>query len=160
MTSVSRTFLISSIWSWPQSQSILLKLLTVSTCLPGLLMELELLLNSSPIAATFCWREKVFSAREKFELLIAYHRKLALLPLPQQLMLRRVQPAQIVERHPRSVLVDDGEHCVPARAGTQFAQTKCVGHHQDQNYPFFTAPFHVRWINLGLFVRDRSVVVD
>ena len=73
-------------------------------------------------------------------------------------MLRRVQFAQIVERYPRSVLVDDGEHCVPARAGTQLAQTKCVGHRK-QNYPFFTAPFHVRWINLGLLVRDRSVVV-
>ena len=79
--------------------------------------------------------------------------------LPQQLVLRRAQFAQIVERHPRSMLVDDGEHCVPARAGAQLAQTKCVGH-QEQNCPGFTVLFHVRWINLGLLVRDRLVVVD
>ena len=40
-----------------------------------------------------------------------------------------------------------------------FAQTMCVGH-GEQNYPDFLAPFHVQWINLGLLVRARSVVVD
>ena len=82
-----------------------------------------------------------------------------MLLLPQQLVFLRVQPAQIVDRHPRSVLVDDGEHCVPVRARTQFAQKTCVGH-REQNYPDFPAPFHVRFNNLGLLVRERSVVVD
>ena len=54
------------------------------------------------------------------------------MPLPQQLVSRRV-------------LVDDGEHCVPARTRTQFAQTKCVGH-REQNYPDFPAPFHVQLV--------------
>ena len=51
------------------------------------------------------------------------------------------------------------ESIASLRARTQFAQTMCVGH-REQNYLDFLEPFHSRWMNLGLLVRDRSVVVD